>query len=147
MKMKNLLIALFLSVSFLSCNSDDSQNPNNNNPFLTTPAVNLSLSLNLPEYSPLKFPVNSVIINNHGIKGIVVFCINTDFYVAFELSDPNHVPNACSKMEVEGVIATCPCDDGNSYIITSGQHETDQSHYPMLQFRAERSGDTVHVFN
>jgi len=145
--MKNLLIVFFLGLSFLSCNSDDSQNPNNNNPYLTTPSVNLSLSLNLPEYNPLKFPGQSVIVTNQGIKGVVIYNVNNELYTAFELSDPNHIPNNCSKMVVESTIATCTCDDENQYNIITGQHVTDQSLYPMLQFRAERTGDTVHVFN
>ncbi len=145
--MKNIFVVLFLGLSLFSCDSDDSQNPNNNNPFLTTPAVNLNLSLNLPEYNPLKFPGNSVIITSQGIKGIVVYNVNNDLYTAFELSDPNHVPNACSKMEIGGTISSCSCDYGNSYNIISGQHFTDQTKYPMLQYRAERNGDTVHVFN
>ena len=145
--MKNILTALFLCLSFLSCNSDDSQNPNNNNPYLTTPAINLSLSLNLPEYNPLKFPGQSVIVTSQGIKGVVIYNVNNVLYTAFELSDPNHLPNNCSKMDVESTIATCTCEDENKYNIITGQHFSDQTLFPMLQFRAERNGDTVNVFN
>ena len=144
--MKKIILAFFISISFLSCKSDDSQNPNVN-PYLTIPAVNLSLSLNLPEYNPLKFPGQSVIVTNQGIKGIVIYNVNNVLYTAFELSDPNHFPNNCSKMEVESTLATCTCDDENKYNIITGQHLTDQTLYPMLQFRAERTGDTVRVYN
>ncbi len=136
-----------MGLSLLACKSDDDQ-LNNNNPYLTIPVVNLNLNLNLPEYNSLKFPGNSVEIYNQGIKGIVVFCVNDNFYTAFELSDPNHSPSSCSRMDVEAPIAICPCDDENSYNIISGEHTSqDNSKYPMQQYRAERSGDIVHVFN
>ncbi len=145
--MKKLVAALIIIVFFFACKGDDNQNSNNNNPFLTIPIVSLNLNLNLPEYNPLKFPGNSVIITSQGIKGIVVYNINNELYTAFELSDPNHVPNSCSKMEIEGIIATCQCSDENKYDIVTGQHLDDQSLFPMQQYRAERTGDVVHVFN
>ena len=51
-------------------------------------------------------------------------------------------------MIVEGIIASCPCEDGNSYDIITGQF-TPQTNdkYPMVQYRAERNGDIVNVFN
>ncbi len=145
--MKKLIAALFIGLSIMACSNDDSQNPLFNNPFLIEPVVNLNLNLNLPEYNPLKFSGQSVIIAVQGIKGIVVYNIDNEEYTAFELSDPNHMPNACSTMIVKGTIASCTCGDGNEYNIINGQHFTDQTKYPMLLYRAERDGDIVHVFN
>src|SRR5690606_6378691 len=101
------IIVLFLVIGFgmLSCSKNDDKQERN--PFLTDPAVRLNLNLNLPEYNPLRFPGN-YIITGQGIKGIVVYCVSENQYLAFELTDPNHVPNSCSKMELTGVIATCP---------------------------------------
>ena len=145
--MKNLLVVLLLSIMLFSCNKSDDNNNNTNNPFLNVPPVNLSLNLSLPEYNPLKFPGNSVIITSQGIKGIVVYSVNESFYTAFDLTDPNHAPNACSKMNITGIEASCECGDDNIYDILTGQHLNDQSLYPMLQYRAERNGDVINVFN
>ncbi len=146
--MKNLLVVLLLSVALFSCDkNDDNNNNNRNNPFLTIPPVSFNLNLSLPEYNPLRFPGNSVIISNIGIKGIVVYCVNENFYTAFDLTDPNHVPNTCSKMDIIGIEASCDCGDDNIYDIITGQHLGDQSLYPMQQYRAERNGDVVRVFN
>ena len=38
----------------------------------------------------------------------------------FELSDPNHPIQHCSTLTVDGVIATCSCDDGNAIILLNG---------------------------
>ena len=146
--MKNLLVVLLLSVTLFSCNKNDDNNNNNNNPYLTIPPVNINLTLSLPEYNPLRFPGNSVIVSNQGIKGIVVLCITENYYTAFDLTDPNHIPSSCSKMDVIGFEASCDCGDDNKYLINSGVYTPqDNTKYPMLQYRAERNGDVIHVFN
>ncbi len=144
--LKKIVLVCLLSVCF-SCTKKD--NLDNNNPNLITPLVNLNLNLNLPEYTPLQFPGNHIIVTQQGIKGIVVYNINNTQFTAFEISDPNHIPNSCSKMTVEGIIATCPCeDDENTYDIVTGQHKTQpDTKYPMLRYRIELNGETLHVFN
>jgi len=144
--MKKKIIFLLLFIIVLACKSDDEQI--NDNPNLFIPVVNLNLNLNLPEYNPLKFPGSSLIINSQGVKGIVIYNVNNDLYTAFDLSDPNHLPSQCSKMTIEGIIATCPCtNDTNSYNIVTGLHADDETKYPMQQYRAERNGDNVRVYN
>ena len=137
---------LLLLFTVIACKSDDERL--DNNPYLTSPFVNLNLNLNLPQYSSLKLPGNSVIITRQGIKGIVIYNENNSIYHAFELSDPNHPPNDCSLMEVDGIEATCPCEtDNNKYNIITGQNIIDPSLYPMQRYRAERVGDNVRVSN
>ena len=145
MKMKKIAFFLLISLGLLSCSNNDDKIQN---PYLVVPLVNLSLNLNLPEYTDLKFPGGSFIVNNQGIKGIVVYCVSDTQYFASELSDPNHSPNSCSKMEVTGIIATCSCDDGNKNDIVTGQFTPPNNEkYPMLQYRAERNGDVVNIYN
>lgn len=148
--MKPLFLSLIVLLTLLSCKKDDSGTINNNNPFLTQPIVNITLNLNLPEFNPLKFPGNSVLINNRGLKGIVVYNVNNNLYSAFDLTDPNHIPNNCSRMDVVGIVATCPCENengSNSYDIVTGQHQNDETAFPMQQYRIERNGDVITVSN
>lgn len=130
----------------LSCSKSDVKQTSN--PYLTNPVVNLNLNLNLPEYNPLKFPGN-YIITSQGIKGIVVYCVSESYYLAFDLTDPNHVPSGCSRMEVNGIIATCPCtNDENEYYIVTGQHINEpDAKYPMQAYRAERNGNSITISN
>lgn len=140
-------LPLLLVVLLFSCSKKDDKL--NRNPFLTNPVVSLNLNLNLPEYNPLKFPGN-YILAPQGIKGIVIYCISESNYVAFDLTDPNHVPNECSRMELNGIIASCPCstDDNEYNIVNFGQHTTEQdTKYPMQQYRAQRNGNNVVVTN
>ena len=104
--MKFKILFLLLAVLTLSCSKSDDKRERN--PFLTDPLVSLPLTLNLPEYNPLRFPGN-YIITTQGIKGIVVYCASESLYFAFDLTAPNHVPSSCSLMELDGVISSCPC--------------------------------------
>lgn len=144
--MKKITLFLLIAAVTLACSKNDDKQERN--PFLTDPAVSLNLNLNLPEYNPLKFPGN-YIITSQGIKGIVVYCVSENQYLAFELTDPNHVPSSCSRMELTGVIASCPCaNDDNEYFITSGQHTTEpDTKYPMQQYNAQLNGNTVIISN
>lgn len=144
--MKKIIFSLLIVFTAISCSKNDDKQERN--PFLTDPAVNLNLNLNLPEYNSLKFPGNYVIVGQ-GIKGIVVYCVSENQYLAFDLTDPNHVPSSCSRMELTGVIASCPCpNDDNEYFITSGQHTTEPDiKYPMQQYRAQLSGNSVVISN
>lgn len=143
--MRYFIISLLFLLT-LSCSSDDTRNYNN--PYLIPTTVNLQLNLNLPQYNQLKYPGNSVTIYHQGIKGIVIYCVNPDLYIAHELSDPNHLPNECSTMSITGAVASCPCpDDDNSYDLITGQHTTSKEKYPMLQYRAKREGNNVRVYN
>lgn len=144
--MKLKILTLFLICICLACSNDDKER--DNNPYLTNPVISLNLNLNLPEYTPLKFPGNHIIINSQGIRGFVIYNINNELYTAFDLSDPNHVPNDCSRMEIEGVLASCPCtDDSNEYDIITGLHTADENLYPMQRYRVERSGNEIFVSN
>jgi nitrite reductase/ring-hydroxylating ferredoxin subunit len=144
--MKRLLLLALLLVIFVSCSNND--DVRNDNPNLIDPLVDLTLNLSLPQYQSLNFPGGSVIINTQGIKGIVVYNVNNDLYTAFELSDPNHTPSSCSRMEVEAPIATCPCsNDENEYNIITGEHQTDPSLFPMQQYRITRTNDVIRITN
>tara|TARA_B100000949_G_C13912538_1_gene297413 strand:+ start:85 stop:513 length:429 start_codon:yes stop_codon:yes gene_type:complete len=136
---------LLLLITVFACKSDDDKL--DDNPYLTSPLVDLTLNLNLPEYNSLNFPSNSLVITRQGIRGVVIYNVDNTTYHAFELSDPNHVPNDCSRMEVDGIEATCPCDDDNKYNIVTGQNITDPNRYPMQRYRAVRSGNTIRITN
>ena len=134
----------FLFVVF-ACSSDDSRN---NNPFLVDLGFQINLNTNLPQYGNLNFPGNAVIVPNIGLRGLVVYNFNNSQYVAYELSDPNHSPNNCSQMTINGIEATCPCpDDINKYNIITGQPIEGNGEYGLKAYRVERNGAIITVSN
>ncbi len=145
--MKNKIFFLLIVFITLSCSKNDDKQERN--PYLSDPVVSLNLNLNLPEYNPLKFPGNTV-ITSQGIKGIVVICVSDTQYFAYDLTDPNHLPSSCSRMEINGPIASCPCpNDDNEYnLINFGRHTSaPDTKYPMQSYRAERNGNNIIISN
>lgn len=142
--LKKSLLFLVLLISFNSCNPDDEITQN---PFLPEQSFRLVLNLSLPEYNNLNFPGNSFVSYNNGINGIVIYNINNSQYAAFELSDPNHSLRECSRMTVRGIIASCNCNDGNSYNILTGEISTGTGQYSMKPYRVRKSGNVLEVYN
>lgn len=145
--MKQIFFSLLFLFAITSCDKDDGNNINDVNPFIVEPLVSLTLNLNLPQYNPLLFPGNSVVVNSQGVKGVIIYNVNNSLYTAFDLTDPNHNPSSCSRMSVEGVIASCTCGDENTYDIVTGQHQTDPDTYPMLTYRIQRTAMTITITN
>ena len=105
------------------------------------------MDLSLPQYNKLNYPGNSFVTRNYGLNGIVVYNLNNDQYLAFELSDPNHVLTDCSTLFVEGLEAKCSCDDGNVYSIITGQRVAGEGQYSLKPYRVERLGNVLRISN
>lgn len=142
--MNRILSIIFLVPLLLSCSGDDQIR---NNPYLPDLKFSIRLDLSLPEYNKLKFPGNHFITYNYGINGIVIFNLNNDQYMAFELTDPNHVPQECSLLTVTGTEAICSCNDGNKYTIVTGQQIAGDGQYLLKPYRVIRRGDVLEVSN
>ncbi|MDO1512562.1 hypothetical protein Q2T41_07835 [Maribacter confluentis] len=141
------LSILFLLI-FISCSNDGT----NRNPYLLEVSFRFDANLNLPEYNPLTnigtaIPISS---NLAGTRG--VFVINTGFdqFRAFEASCPNHAPNDCSTMSLNGQVVTCSCED-YEYSLFTGQllnrPEDGKRYYDLLEYRASLTGNTVVISN
>ncbi len=142
--MKQFLRIIFVIPLLFSCSGDDEIR---NNPYLPNLKFSVRLDLSLPEYNQLNFPGNHIPTYNYGINGIVIYNLNNDQYMAFELTDPNHVPQECSIMTVSGIEATCSCDDGNKYTIITGQQIAGEGQYPLKPYRVVRRGDVLEISN
>ncbi|MCF1191120.1 hypothetical protein LRR18_05940 [Mangrovimonas sp. AS39] len=148
MKSFKLLIILAVTVLF-SCNKDDDDN--NRNPYLPNVSFDTGnmINTNLPQYSDLNFTGNHKVVPGEGvgIRGIVVYNTGSG-YTAFEIADPNHTLQTCSTLTVDGIIATCNCDDGNSYdIVTGSPQEGTNGPYALLNYRVQVSGSIIRVYN
>jgi nitrite reductase/ring-hydroxylating ferredoxin subunit len=145
--MKKLILAVFIGFLMSSCSKND--DANNNNPYL--PEQNFdtgtTINTNFPQYNSLQFPGNHSVINGFGINGIVVYNSGSS-YIAFELSDPNHALQSCSKLTVEGVIATCGCTGEKQYDILTGQAQQGTTgQYTLKPYFVETSGNIIRVYN
>lgn len=145
--MKRIYLFFFV-VLILGCSGDSGSR----NPYLDEVYFSIELNLNLPLYSPLTNTGSSVYVGTNGVGTAGIFVINTGFntFVASEASCPNHVPNDCSTMVLNGQTATCSCDD-YEYSLFTGQMlnkpDDGERYYDMLIYNTTYSGNTVRVYN
>ena len=145
--MKRFFGVLFL-LFLMGCSNNDPIINNPNLPNYTFDTGNL-VNINLPQYSNLQFPGNFKILDGpYGINGVVLYYAGGSNYSAFEISDPNHALSNCSTLSVEGIIATCNCNDGNSYDIINGIGRTGTTgSYTLKRYHVEVNGSIIRVFN
>lgn len=142
---------IFLLISLLILTACSNNDPILNNPNLPNYTFDTGtlVNTNLPQYNILKFPGNFKILDSpYGINGVVIYFAGGSNYNAFEISDPNHSLNNCSKLSVDGIIATCNCDDGNSYDILNGIGRTGTTgSYALKRYFVEVNGNIIRVYN
>ena len=142
---KNIIkFSIFIICIFISCN----KNSVIRNPFLPELDFEFSINLNLPLYNNLKFTGGSILIDNFGHKGIIIYTLNNNNYLAWEASCPNEKPSNCSTMEIQGLQAECKCNS-NLYSLANGQPlkiNTSNS-YPMVAYFTQKSGNSLRIYN
>ncbi|MDC6365428.1 MULTISPECIES: hypothetical protein [Flavobacteriaceae] len=141
----------FILLAFLiSCNSDST----NRNPYLQEVSFRFDLNLNLPLYNGLNTIGNPVYVGNDGVGTRGAFVMRAGLsgtqFVAFEASCPNHTPNSCSTMTIEGQTVVCGCE-GYTYSLFTGQQldrpDDGERYYDLLFYSATQSGDVVIISN
>lgn len=142
------ILGLILVISLFSCDNDRGTR----NPYLQEIGFRFDMNLNLPLYSPLTNLGNAVFVPNTviGTRGFFVIQSTIGHYRAFEASCPNHAPNDCSTLLLEGQTATCSCED-YEYSLFTGQlinrPDDGNRYYDMLEYRVTKSGNVVVVSN
>lgn len=149
---KSFLYLSFFLIIVSSCNKSDDNDNQNGNPNIPRAVFDTggSINTNLPQYNQLRFAGNFIVLDegNYGINGIVVFFSGGNNYSAFELTDPNHMISSCAKLDVENAIASCACDDGNSYELSNGLPlEGTTGQFPLTRYFVEVRGNIIRVFN
>lgn len=139
---------IMLVLLLLACESDVA----NRNPFLQEVRFRFELNLNLPLYNNLNNIGNPVYVGNAsvGTRGAFVMKTGLDTYFAFEASCPNHPPNSCSTMTLDGQEVICSCEDYR-YSLFTGQQlnrpDDGNRYYDLLFYRASQSGSVVVISN
>jgi len=142
MKNKLILVAIALFINLLSgC----SKNTTYNNPYLEDVHFSIEINMDLPEYAPLHYANNSVLVQNVGIKGVIIFYTGNS-YQAFEASDPNHYPSDCSQMQPNQFTCQCPCED-NQYSLYTGQIIEGDGTYSLKAYHVSQYGNTLRISN
>lgn len=140
--MKTICSLFLLTFLFIACSSDDN---NMRNPNLLDINFQFQVDMSLPQYSSLQYPSNPVYVNgpNYGNRGVIIINTGSGSYRAFEASDPNHTPNECSTLDINGIEGTCGCTDGNTYNLFTGQPLSEGLEYSLLEYRVVDNGNLI----
>lgn len=138
---------LFIAVIFtFSCG----KTPLDRNPYLVDLRFQRTLNLSLPLYSGLNFTGNSLLIEDLGINGVIVFNLSGTTFLAWEATCPNHLPESCSKLTLKGVLAVCSCED-YQYSLATGQllnpSEKLNPPQPLLFYRIDFYDGLLNISN
>ena len=120
------------------------------NPFLPAMRFSIPINLSLPQYDNLRFAGGAILLPNYGHKGIIVFNLNGNSYLAWEARCPNHLPSDCSQTQITGVLAQRSCED-YQYSLETGQLlnpvESQSEIYSMVMYQAILRGNTLELSN
>lgn len=132
-------IVLFIMGFLLSCSSDD-VNPNCN--FLFDVNVNLTVDLNLPQYSQLQFPGNALRDESQGNIGIILVRANNSTLLAWDGADPSRAPESCSRLDITGLTAISSCPEAVEYELITGQPLGENTQpCTLIAYRVEAIGN------
>jgi len=146
--MKSLILGLLLCLFLVSCGSSDDVNNQNRNIPNVTFDTGILINTNFPIYQHLTLPGNHLILDPpFGFNGTVLYHAGNGNYSAFELTDPSHQATQCSALTVDGIFATCGCEDNNFEIVSGLPANDTESGFPLKRYFVEVSGNIIRVFN
>ena len=134
------ILFLLLVILFNSCEENDLQD------VLPDVKVNVTISLNLPQYLELQTP-SGWAYTNGGIKGIIVqnIGIGNPPYKAFERACPNY--DCSSPMTFDGSLRmTCSCDNSEYSIIDGSPQTTGNPHFAR-EYKVAVNNSTLNITN
>lgn len=121
------------------------------NPYLPNNPVSIFIDLNLPAYDKLKFPNNSIIIENQGIMGVIIFNAGP-YYLAYDIACPNHpIDRNCSRMKLDkpgGIMFSCSCEQHPTpvqYNLQTGTSQTQGAKEPLIFYPVNQKGNTLSI--
>ncbi|MCK0107980.1 hypothetical protein MWU58_01615 [Flavobacteriaceae bacterium S0825] len=143
--MKKPIYCFLFTLLLVSCSKSNINDRNCR--FLLNIGVNTTINMSVFPYSSLEFVSNSVYVPNAGNGGIIVTNSGTGF-LAWDASDPNHSPNTCSRLEINGLEGTCGCSDANVYSLITGQPLSDPDlNCGLKAYRVEQNGNELIISN
>ena len=131
------LILFILIVNALACGTTD-----DGNPILPDIPVNQTVFLNTQ--NELQAIGGSALISG-GIAGIIVYRFSNEQFLAWDRACPHLQPQTCSRMNINGLLMECPCDQ-TTFSILDGSPQNNTP-YPARQYRVIKEGETLFITN
>lgn len=129
-----------LLLTILSCTPGRYDDPV---PFI--PFVDIVINLNLPEFIALRSDGGFVQVNG-GVRGIIVYRVNSTTYLAYERNCSFRPNEACATVNVHtsGLFMEDPCC-GSSFNFSDGNPSGGPAWRPLVRYRTQLSGLTLTI--
>ncbi|NNC82835.1 MAG: hypothetical protein HKN79_04595 [Flavobacteriales bacterium] len=136
------LFFILTLISFAACKDDDDQRVPN-------VPVDITLSLNLPQWQPLNTPGGWVYVTG-GSRGIIVYRAGTEEFTAMDRHCPYEPINGDRVHVLEdNIIAADTNVCGSRFVITDGSVTQGPASFPLTTYRTSYNGaiNELRVFN
>ncbi len=141
--LKSLIILIFLTLPelfiFNSCKKDKDEIP--------SVYVDFYININSTQYIDLN-SVGGWAYLTGGVRGIIVYRLSIDEFVALERNCPYQPTNSCATVEVESsgmtLIDSC-C--GSRFIIIDGSLVNGPATRSLRTYNTSFNGSTLHIYN
>ncbi len=136
----SLLIILLMAPG---CKKESSQNQNE----IPIVAVSISLNPNSTEYIELN-PVNGWVYLTGGYRGIIVYRLSLNDFVAFDRACPYDwdANNTRIALDSSHVMAQCPTCK-SKFLLIDGSVYSGPSKYPLKQYQTSYNGNVLYIYN
>lgn len=134
---KYLFFFIVLLTASSSCDEIESQIPDVLRPF----TINLNL------YNELQNPGSSVYFPREGFGGVIVSCLSSGEYYAYDASCTHEINQTC-HVEPDGLIGTCLCCKSQFQLMYSAYPIEGLAATPLRQYKISvLGGNTLRVYN
>jgi len=132
---------LFILLSMVACSRDLSDDPIPNVPF-----ADVVINLNLPDYFSLQTDNGFKELNSGGVRGIIVYRVNSSTYYAYERNCSYRPNEACATVNVHssGLFMIDPCCNSN-FSFSDGNPTGGIAWRPLQRYRTQLSGSTLTI--
>lgn len=118
----------------------------NRNRFIPYIPVDFEINLNLPAYQPLT-AVSGWITVSGGSRGIIIYRLNQDEFIAYDRHSTYNVDAACQvAVEEDNILITDPCS-GSQWVITDGSVATGPAELPLQRYQTFWSPPILRIVN
>ena len=134
------IIFWFLLIVITACKPNLSDDPV---PFI--PFLDVVINLNLPEFVGLRTDGGYAQVNG-GVRGIILYRVNSSTYMAYERNCSFHPNEACATVNVHnsGLFMVDPCC-GSNFSFSDGNPTGGPAWRPLVRYRTQLNSLTLTI--
>jgi nitrite reductase/ring-hydroxylating ferredoxin subunit len=136
---KNIFLPLVIFLLIISCEKD--------NNYIPDVSVNIQIDLNNTSFNGLN-SIGGYVYITGGYKGIIVYRLSQDQFVAFERACPYHPTTDCGRLQVDtsGLYIYDPIC-GSRFVITDGSKISGPAKRPAKTYSTYYDGYYLYIRN